>query len=75
VSRTLLRPAEVVGPVVSTEASYRVTVNLDQQSLPAFGHDFPLDADMTLKANIVFDRRSLLDWVLDPLRSMHGGSV
>jgi hypothetical protein len=30
---------------------------------------------MTLKANIVFDRRSLLDWVLDPLRSMHGGSV
>ncbi|MGC1407551.1 MAG: HlyD family efflux transporter periplasmic adaptor subunit [Acetobacteraceae bacterium] len=75
VSRTLLRPAEVVGPVISAEASYRVIVDLDQQSLPAFGHDFPLDADMTLKANIVFDRRSLLDWVLDPLRSMRGGAV
>ena len=75
VSRKLLRPAEVVAPVVSAEASYRVIVDLDQQSLPAFGRDFPLGADMTLKANIVFDRRSLLDWVLDPLRSLRGGAV
>jgi len=75
VSRTLLRPAEVVGPIAIGDPTYRVTVALDRQSIAAFGHDFPLGADMTLKADIVFDRRSLLDWVLDPVRSLRGRSA
>lgn len=75
VSRTLLRPSEVVGPVVINEPSFPVIVSLDRQNLAAFGRDFPLGADMTLKANIVLDRRSLLEWVLEPLRSMRGRSA
>jgi membrane fusion protein len=75
VSATLLRPAEIVGPIAISDPSYRVTVTLDQQSIEAFGRAFPLGADMTLKANIVFDRRSLLDWVLDPIRSLRGRSA
>ncbi len=72
VSGTLLRPAELVGPVAAGDPSYRVTVALDRQSVEAFGRSFPLGPDMTLKADIVFDRRSLLDWVLDPLLSLRG---
>ena len=72
VSGTLLRPAELVGPIASSDPAYRVTVALDQQSVAAFGHVFPLGADMTLKADIVFDRRSLLEWVLDPVLSLRG---
>ena len=72
VSRTLLRPADIVGPVAVADPSYRVTVKLDRQDIAAFGHAFPLGTDMTLTADIVFDRRSLLDWVLDPLRSLRG---
>ncbi|HUB13752.1 MAG TPA: HlyD family efflux transporter periplasmic adaptor subunit [Acetobacteraceae bacterium] len=75
VSRTLLRPAEIVGPMAVRDPSYRVTVTLDRQSIQAFGREFPLGADMTVKADIVFDRRSLLDWVLDPVRSLRGRST
>lgn len=70
VSRTLLRPAEVVGPIVLHEPSYRVTVVLDRQAITAFGRDFPLAADMALKADIVFDRRSLMEWLLEPVLSL-----
>ena len=72
VSSTLLRPAELVGPIPTNEPSYPVIVTLDRQSIPAFGRQFPLDADMALKASIVLDRRSLLDWVLEPLYTMRG---
>jgi membrane fusion protein len=72
VSRTLLRPAEVVGPIMLHEPSYRVTVVLDRQAITAFGRDFPLAADMTLKADIVFDRRSLMEWLLEPVLGLRG---
>ncbi len=75
VSRTLLRPAEIVGPVTIGDPSYRVTVTLDRQNIAAFGREFPLGTDMTLKADIILDRRSLLDWLLDPLRSLRGRST
>jgi len=73
VSRNLLRPAELVAPIAIAEPSYRVTVALDRQTLPAFGRDFPLGPDMTLKAEIVFDRRPLLAWVFEPVLSLRGG--
>lgn len=72
VSRNLLRPAELVAPIAIAEPSYRVIVALDQQTLPAFGRDFPLGPDMTLKADIVFDRRSLLEWVFEPMLALRG---
>ena len=72
VSRNLLRPAELVAPIAIDEPSYRVIVALDRQTLSAFGRDFPLGPDMTLKADIVFDRRSLLEWVFEPMFSLRG---
>jgi membrane fusion protein len=72
VSSTLLRPSELIGPISVGYPSYLVTVALDRQIISAFGRSFPLRADMTLKADIVFDRRPLLDWVLDPVLSMRG---
>jgi len=72
VSRNLLRPAELVAPIAINEPSYRVVVALDRQTLSAFGRDFPLGPDMTLKADIVFDRRSLLEWVFEPMFSLRG---
>jgi membrane fusion protein len=72
VSGTLLRPSELRGPVAADYPAYLVTVTLDQQSIAAFGQSVPLRADMTLKADIILDRRSLLEWVLDPVLSMRG---
>lgn len=72
VSRNLLRPTELVAPIAMAEPSYRVIVALNRQTLSAFGRDFPLGPDMTLKADIVFDRRSLLEWVFEPVLSLRG---
>ena len=72
VSRNLLRPTELVAPIAINEPSYRVVVALDRQTLSAFGRDFPLGPDMTLKADIVFDRRSLLEWLFEPMLSLRG---
>ena len=55
-----------------TEPSYRVTVDLERQTVTAYGSEVPLRPEMTLKANIIVDRRSLLEWLFDPLLSARG---
>lgn len=72
VSATILSPAEVPGPVTPEEPVYRVTVSLDRQDVPAFGNHVPLQAGMTLSADIILEERSLLDWLLEPLLSLRG---
>jgi membrane fusion protein len=74
VSRTLLKPDEVVGPVVLQGPSYRVGITLDMQTMHAYGTDVPLAPDLQLQADILFDRRTLLAWILDPLISAWGRS-
>ncbi len=71
-SNTLLKPSEAAGPVVPKEPSYRVTARLDRQTITAYGNEIPLRPDMSLKADIVFDRRSLIEWLFDPLLSARG---
>jgi membrane fusion protein len=35
----------------------------------AYGQRIPLQADMQLSASIIFDRRSFIAWLFDPLIS------
>jgi membrane fusion protein len=72
VSDNLLKPSEAAGPVVLKEPSYRVTARLARQTITAYGNEIPLRPDMSLKADIVFDRRSLIEWLFDPLFSARG---
>jgi membrane fusion protein len=75
VARTLLRPEQLSAAVQPPrEPSYRVTVALQGQHLTAYGRDIPLQADMQLSANIIFDRRSFIEWLLDPVISARGRS-
>jgi membrane fusion protein len=69
VSRTLLKPDEMVGPMLLREPSYRVAVTLERQTIRAYGDELPLEPDLQLEADIMFDRRTLLAWILDPLLS------
>jgi membrane fusion protein len=69
VSRTLLKPDEMVGPMLLREPSYRVAVALERQTIRAYGTELPLEPDLQLEADILFDRRTLLAWILDPLLS------
>jgi membrane fusion protein len=68
VSRTIVNQGEVSVPVALTEPSYVVTVDLDRPDVEAYGKSIPLQPDMLLTADIVLGKRSLIDWLLDPLR-------
>lgn len=72
VADTLLMPNELAGPMVLKEPCYRVTARLDRQTITAYGNEVALRPDMSLKADIVLDRRSLIAWLFDPLLSMRG---
>ncbi len=72
VSRTILRPDEVPAPVVLDRPVYRVTVALTRETVRAYGREWPLRPGMTLSADILLERRSLLAWLLDPLFALEG---
>jgi membrane fusion protein len=75
VARTLLRPDQLSAAVQPpSEPSYRVTVSLRSQTITAYGRPIPLQADMQLRADIIFDRRGFTQWLLDPVLSARGRS-
>jgi membrane fusion protein len=51
---------------------YRLIALLDKQTVPAYGEEVPLRPGMRLMADIVVDKRSLLEWLLEPLYSLTG---
>lgn len=70
ISRIAVDPRDTELPFPFEEPVYRVKVTLDQQSVDAFGGQTPLQAGMTLKANIVLERQSFLAWILQPLNAV-----
>ena len=68
VSRTVLAPAEVAIPGLEIqEPVFRVKVNMESDMVRAYGQDIPVQPGMLLSASIVIDRRTLFEWLLDPL--------
>jgi membrane fusion protein len=69
VSRSATDASELtslLGRTIS-EPLYRVLVTLDQQTVNAYGRAEPLKPGMTVDADILLDRRRLIEWVLEPL--------
>jgi membrane fusion protein len=72
VAATMLAPRDVIGPIALHEPAYRVKVALARQSIDAFGREVALQPDMTLSADIILEKRSLLEWLFEPLLSARG---
>jgi membrane fusion protein len=70
VTQTILTSTDIAAPVSLQEPAYKVIVALDRQDITAYGQRVSLQADMLLKADIILERRSLLQWLLDPLLSV-----
>lgn len=70
VTKTILAPHEVASPVALAEPAYRVKVAIEGDDVLAFGESVPLQPGMTLNANIVLERQSLLEWLLSPLKAV-----
>jgi membrane fusion protein len=70
VTQNALTQAEVgamLGGQVPPEALYRVRVRLDHQHITAYGRQQPLKPGMALEADLLLERRRLLEWVFEPL--------
>lgn len=72
ISKHVLIPQEMPVPVDLKEPVYRITVELKQQSVEAYGKHFPLQAGMSLEADIILDRQSLVARIFDPILSIKG---
>ena len=72
VSRSALTSSEITTLIgqQSQEPLYRVQVTLDKQFVLAYGKQEAVKPGMTLQADILMDRRSLLEWVFEPLYGM-----
>jgi len=72
VARTILAPHEIDAPVAPEMPVYRVAATLGEQAMMAYGQSMPLQAGMTVEADILLDERPLYQWILRPLYSLRG---
>jgi len=67
VSRTVWSPGEKVGPTTVREPVYRIDVSLERQTVSAGGQELPLRPGMLVNADILLERRTVFEWVFEPV--------
>lgn len=73
VSDVVFLPSEITGaPIQVAEAVYRVKGELLAPHVTAYGKTLSLKSGMTISADIHQDRRSLLQWLFDPIYTLKG---
>ncbi|ENV2990719.1 TPA: HlyD family efflux transporter periplasmic adaptor subunit [Vibrio vulnificus] len=72
IDQALVLPSDKVFPIKTTEAMYRVRAKLETQAIGAYGKQFPLKVGMIAEADIIQEKRSLLEWLLDPIYAIKG---
>ncbi len=75
VSSTPLQAGELAAlplAVKPDEPLYRVTVSLERQSVMAYGREQPLAAGMQLDADVMLERRRLVEWLFAPVLGVAG---
>ena len=65
-------PLQIGAGAGSTEPMYRITVQLDQQSVAAYGQAQPLSPGMQLEADVLLDKRRLIEWLFEPVLGITG---
>jgi membrane fusion protein len=68
VSQTAIMDTDIIAPVKLNAPAYTATVALDQQHIRAHGKQVPLQTDMSLRADIILERRTLMDWIIGSMR-------
>lgn len=72
ISRTAVAANELPFPAPQGELFYVATVKLAKQTVTAYGKEQPLQSGMLVDANILLDKRTLFEWVFEPLYSISG---
>ena len=72
IGRNVWTQGERVGPLSAREPVYRVDVALEKQSVNALGQDFALRPGMLVNADLLLERRTLLEWIFEPVLQLKG---
>lgn len=79
VSRSAISPAELTQQLAgltslfrTDEPVYRISVALASQTVTAYGKPVALQPGMQLEADVLIERRRLIEWILEPLFSLTG---
>lgn len=77
VSRAPMQAAELAeltaaGAGSTGEPLYRVTVALQRQSVSAYGREQALAPGMQLEADVLLERRRLIEWIFEPMLGLAG---
>ena len=74
VSRNPMAPTDLgfTPPDGSREPVYRIKARIDAQAIAAYGRIEPLQPGMQIEADILLDRRRLIEWIFEPLLGLAG---
>ena len=77
VSRSPLQASELAAlplqsAMAAAEPLYRITVELDRQTVAAYGQSQALSPGMQLEADVLLDRRRLIEWLFEPVLGIAG---
>ncbi len=75
ISRSALSSGELgalIGNAQQGEPHYRITVALAQQTITVYGKSELLKPGMLLDADVMGERRRLIEWIFEPLYSLKG---
>ncbi len=67
ITETILAPGEILAPFRLTEPVYRISARIEAGTIAAEGKVMELQSGMTLRANIILERRSFMYWLLAPM--------
>jgi len=72
IDKALINPDEIRLPVELHEPVYRLRAVLNKQHMVAYGKSFELKNGMLLEADIMLEKRTLVEWLFEPLYSLSG---
>jgi membrane fusion protein len=72
VSRTVWSPGEKVGSMTIREPVYRIDVRLERQTIAAGGQGIALRPGMLVNADILLEKRTVFEWVFEPVLELRG---
>lgn len=72
ISKSPLNPNDLPFPNLTNEATFLISVTLQQPSIAWAGRNYPLHPGMTVEADVPVETRRIYEWILDPLYVLFG---
>jgi len=72
IDKTLITQSDVDFPIPMNEPVYRLQAKLSSQYIQGYGKEFNLKSGMIFSADIMLDKRTLIEWLLAPIYSLNG---